>query len=63
MYEKFEDTKEVINICENKTDRQHNDQKKEDKTTNNNPLSTTHKTEEQHQPLLKPGVNLFALAG
>jgi hypothetical protein len=29
MYEKFEDTKEVINICENKTDRQHNDQKKE----------------------------------
>jgi hypothetical protein len=29
------------------------DQKKENKTTNNNPLNTTHKTEEQHQPHLR----------
>jgi hypothetical protein len=33
--EEFEDTKEVIRIRKSKTNRQHNDQKKKDKRTNN----------------------------
>jgi len=33
--EELEDTKEVINIRKSKKDRQHNDQKKNDKRTNN----------------------------
>jgi len=33
--EEFEDTKGVIIICKSKKNRQHNDQKKKDKRTNN----------------------------
>ena len=33
--EEFEDTKGVIRICKSKKERQHNDQKKKDKLTNN----------------------------
>ena len=35
MQEKFEDTKEVIRIRKSEKDRQHNDQNKKDKKTNN----------------------------
>ena len=35
MYEDVEDTKGVIRICKSKKNRQHNDQKKKDKRTNN----------------------------
>ena len=35
MQEEFEDTKEVIRIRKSKKDRQHNDQNKKDKKTNN----------------------------
>ena len=33
----FDDVKGVIRICKWKKDRQHNDQKKKDKRTSNNP--------------------------
>jgi hypothetical protein len=35
MQEEFEDTKGVIRIRPSKKDKQHNDQKKKDKRTNN----------------------------
>ena len=35
MYKEFEDTKGVIRIRKSKKNRQHNDQKKKDKGTNN----------------------------
>jgi hypothetical protein len=42
----FEDTKEVIRVCKSK-DRQHNGQKKQDKTTNNDLQNTTQKTKDR----------------
>jgi hypothetical protein len=47
---KFEDTKDVIKIRKSK-DRQHNDQKKKDKRTNNDPQYIHIKLKiEQHEP-------------
>jgi hypothetical protein len=37
LQEEFEDTKGVIRIRKSKKDRQHNEQKKRDKKTNNDP--------------------------
>ena len=42
----FEDTKEVVRIRKLKRDRQHNDQKKKDKGTNNDLQNITHKTKD-----------------
>ena len=42
--EKFEDTKGVIRIRNQKKDRKHNGQKKKDKRTNNNLQNITQKT-------------------
>ena len=39
--------KGVIRICKPKKDRQHNDQKKKDKRTNNDLQSITHKTKDR----------------
>ena len=47
MKEKFKDTKEVIIIRKSKKDRQHNDQKKKYKGTNNDLQSTTQKTRDR----------------
>ena len=48
---------EVIRIRKSK-DRQHNDQKKKDKRTNNDPQYIHIKLKiEQHEPHKKPGVN------
>ena len=58
LKEEFEDTKGVIRIRISKKNRQHNDQKKKYKRTNND-LQNIHielKIEE-HEPHLKPGVN------
>ena len=44
--EEFEDTKGVIRICKSKKNRQHNDQKKKYKRTNND-LQNTHKTKDR----------------
>jgi len=41
MYEEFEDTKGAIRIRTSKKNRQHNDQKKKNKRTNND-LQSTH---------------------
>jgi hypothetical protein len=45
--EEFEDTKGVIRIHNSKKDRQHNDQKKMDKKTNNDLQNITHKAEDR----------------
>ena len=42
-----EDTKGVIRICKSKKDRQHNNEKKKDKRTNNYLQNITHKTKDQ----------------
>ena len=42
--EEFEDTKGVIRIRKSKKDKQHNDQKKKDKRTNNDLQNITQKT-------------------
>ena len=56
LYEEFEDTKGVIRIRKSKKDRQHNDQKKKDKMTNNDLQNIDIKPDiEQHEPLPKPG--------
>ena len=44
--EEFEDIKEVIRIRKSK-ERQHNDQKKKNKRTNNDLLNTTNKTKDR----------------
>ena len=41
--EEFEDTKRVIRICNSKKDKEHNGEKKKDKTTNNDLQNTTQK--------------------
>jgi hypothetical protein len=45
--EEFEDTKGVIRIRKSKIDRQHNDQKKKEKRTNNDLQNTTYKTKDR----------------
>jgi hypothetical protein len=53
----FEDIKGVIRIRKLK-DRQHNDQKKKDKRTNNDLQNITHKTKDRvTRTPLKPGAN------
>ena len=57
--EKLEDTKGVFRDRQSKKDRQHNGQKKKDKRTNNEKQRITQKIKiVQHEPHLKPGVNL-----
>ena len=56
MYsEEFEDTKVVIKMCKLKKDRQHNDQKKKDKRTNNDLQNITNKAKHQWKPLVNLG--------
>jgi hypothetical protein len=43
----FEDTTGVIKIFTSKKDRQHNDQQKKDKRTNNDLQNITHKTKDR----------------
>ena len=45
--EEFDDTKRVIIIHISKKDRQHNDQKKKDKRTNNYLQNIIHKTKDR----------------
>ena len=45
--EEFEDTKGIIRIRKSKKNRQHNDQKKKDKITNNDLQNTTQKTKDR----------------
>jgi hypothetical protein len=47
LQEEFEDTKGVIKIHKSKKDRQHNDQNKKDKRTNNDLQNTTQKTKDR----------------
>jgi hypothetical protein len=47
IQEEFKDTKGVIRIRKSKKDRQHNDQKKKDKRTNNDLQNTTHTTKDR----------------
>ena len=62
--EGLEDTKGVIRICESKKDKQHNDQPKKDKMTNNDLQSITHKTEDWvTRTSLKTGMNAGAPEG
>jgi hypothetical protein len=56
--EEFEDTKEVIRFRKSKKNRQHNDQKKTEKRTNNDLQNITQKTKDRvTRTPLKPGVN------
>jgi len=45
--EKFDDTKGVIRNRKSKNGRQYNDQKKMDKSTNNDSQNITHKTKDR----------------
>jgi hypothetical protein len=61
--EEFEDNKGVIIIRKSK-DRQHNGQQKNDKRTNNDLQSITHKTKDLvTRTPLKPGVNSLRCSG
>jgi len=60
----FEDIKGVIRIRKLKKDRQHNDQKKKDKRTNNDLQNITNKTKDRvTRTPLKPGANSGAPEG
>ena len=54
--EEFEDTKWVIRIRKSKTNRQHNDQMKKNKSTNNDLQNIHIKLKiEKHKPTENPG--------
>ena len=61
LQDKFEDTKGVIRIHKSKKGRQHNDQKKKAKGTNNNLQNITHKTKDRvtRTPLKPRGKHLL----
>ena len=64
MIEELEDTKGVIRIRKSKKGRQHNDQKKKDKRTNNDLQNIAHKTKDRvTRTPLKTGVNSDATEG
>ena len=60
LQEEFEDTKGVIKTRKSKKGRQHNEEKKRYKRTNNDLKNTTQKTKDPHQ---KPGMNSGAPEG
>jgi hypothetical protein len=49
LSEEFEDTKGVIRIRKSKKDRQHNDQKKKDKRTNDDLQNITYQTKDMNE--------------